>query len=268
MTQLKKLKKAVRARSRKTGESYAAARRQVLEARRRRALARGLVRPAPESVARASRPSAAPAAFPKAAPAAAAFAKSGMSEAAIVKKTGKGLDHWFPVLDAFGATEKGHKASARHLNAAHGVPGWHAQGITVAYERRHGLRALNQSCVGSFQVSVSKAVPAPVTEVADLIGSAPRRAAWLADVDPELARALEAAFKGGTPRSVSVRDATYARLRYPWDGKAVELRITGKKGGGSTVVADNTSLPDVSLVEDRRSRWRAALEALRSHLQR
>ena len=54
------------------------------------------------------------------------------------EKTGHGLDHWFAVLDRFGGVEKGHSASARHLHDDHGVPGWYAQGITVAYERARG----------------------------------------------------------------------------------------------------------------------------------
>jgi hypothetical protein len=261
MTRQKKLKKAIRARSGKTGESYAAARRQVVEAQRKRAVARGgTVYPRPAPVAPV--PTAAAAAAARAMGA----ARGAVSEASIVAKTGHGFDHWFAVLDGFSAAEKGHKAAARHLCDEHRVPGWHAQGITVAYERARGLRAVNQSCTGRFNVAVSKAVAASVAEVADAIGNARRRAAWLAEVDPELARALEAAFKGPKARTVTVRDAMCARLRYPWDGRAVELRITGKPQGGSTVVADNVDLPAASLVEDRRARWRTALEALRAHL--
>jgi hypothetical protein len=140
--------------------------------------------------------------------------------------------------------------------------------ITVAYERARGLRATNQSCTGGFQVSVSKAMPATVAEVTDALGNGRRRAQWLAEADPELVRALEAAFKGRKARTITVKDAMNARLRYPWNGKAVEIRITGKPKGGSTVVADNTDLPDASAVDDRRTRWRVALQGLSAHLSR
>ncbi len=261
MTQLKKLKKKIRSRSKKTGESYAAARRQVLEARRKSSAARpGILRLPPSPTPAIGKT---PAPTPKK-----GAAKGTVSDAAVLKKTGHGLDHWFAVLDAFGAAEKGHKASATHLYESHGVPGWHCQMITVAYERARGLRATNQSCTGGFQVSVSKTLKATVAEVADSLGNARRRGQWLAEADPELARALEAAFKGPKARTITVKDAVNARLRYPWDGKAVEIRITGKPKGGSTVVADNTDLPDASSVEDRRTRWRAALEALSVHLSR
>ncbi|HEX5720635.1 MAG TPA: DUF4287 domain-containing protein, partial [Thermoanaerobaculia bacterium] len=163
MTQQKKLKKTIRARSEKTGESYTAARRQVL-------LAREEPPPTPPPVS-TSKPSA-----PK------PPAKGGISEESVLKKTGHGLDHWFGVLDAFGGTTQGHTAMAAHLYNEHGIPGWHSQGITVAYERARGLREANQACTGKFQVSVSKTVPATVAEVVEALKST----AWLQGADPGL----------------------------------------------------------------------------------
>ena len=102
MAQAKKLKKAVRARAKKTGERYAAARRQVLAARDRRAARKGA---APRSAANA---------------AARASATGGAGDARVRARTGHSLDHWFEVLDRFGATQKGHTATARHLVQDHG----------------------------------------------------------------------------------------------------------------------------------------------------
>jgi hypothetical protein len=236
MTQQKKLKKAIRARSEKTGESYTSARRQVLLAR--------------------EEPPAPPPPAPK------PPAKGGITEESVLKKTGHGLDHWFGVLDAFGRT-KGHTAMAAHLYKEHGIPGWHSQGITVAYERARGLREVNQACTGKFQVTVSKTVPGTVAEVVEALKSA--RSAWLQGADPGLAQALEAAFTGPKPREVKTKGSDYAWLRFPWDGSTVEIRITGKPKGAS-VVADNKDLPDPARVEQRRAQWRAALEGLRRHL--
>ena len=250
MTSQKKLKKAIRARTQKTGESYAAARRQVLQARQKRSAPRAIAPPAPPSRAAAKpvNPT-----------------KGAVSDATVVKKTGHDLAHWFQVLDTL-ASAKGHTDRARFLYEQHGVPGWHAQGITVAYERARGLRVLNQSCAGDFQVTVSKAVAATATQVVAVFGDARRRAAWLSGADRELARALEAAFKGPKPRAFKVRDALNAHLRYPWAGTTVEIRVTGKLKGNTTVAVGNMRLADVEAVEDRRARWRAALEALKQHL--
>jgi len=249
MTQQKKLKKAIRARSHKTGESYTAARRHIVQAGRK---------PAPPL------PSPAPAARP--APPRAAAARPRTGEAGLIKKTGHGYDYWFAVLDAFDAPAKGHTASAAHLYHDHGVPSWHCQMVAVAYERERGLRAMNQSCAGDFQVNVSKVVAASVAEVVDALRSGRRRAQWLRSADPALARALEAALSGARPREVKVRDSALARLRYPWEKEAVEIAMMGKANGRTSVVASMTKLAGPKEVEERRAQWRTALEGLKGYL--
>lgn len=265
MTQQKKLKKAIRARSQKTGESYTAARRQLLAAREKTA-SRQPASPEPPAAPPAleARADAVPA--PAAPSRSRSLAKGGVRDEAVREKTGHGLEHWFAVLDAFGAAAKGHTATAAHLQKEHGVPGWYAQGITVAYERAMGLREKNQSCTGKFQVSVSKTVAATVTEVADALASAERRAAWLAGADPGLRRALDAAFTGEKPRQVKTKGSDYAWLRYSWDGRPVAIYINAKPNGRASVVADSQNLEGTAQVEERRAQWRAALAGLHRHL--
>jgi hypothetical protein len=261
MTEAKKLKQAIRARSRKTGESYTAARRQVLG--RRKTVA-------PNAVSReVARPSSRPASVGSAKSVVSAKStpyRLAIGDAAIVKKTGHGYDHWFAVLDAFEAKTKGHSPAVTHLHEDHGVPGWHCQMITVAYERARGLRAVNQSCAGDFQVSVSKTVPASVSEVVGAFDDASRRASWLRAADDGLARALSAALTGPTGKRVKVKDAKNARLRYAWNDTSVEIRIAATPKGGASVVADNTKLASASAVAERRALWRIALESLKAHV--
>ena len=243
MTRSKKLKHAIRARAKRTGERYTAARRHVLAARDRRQ---------------------APAAATPIAPVPAASTRGGLGDKAVLAKTGHGLDHWFAVLDAFGAASKGHTASARHLAREHGVPGWHAQGITVAYERARGLRAMNQA-KGGFQVTVTRVVPAAVPEVvAALRGRA--RGGWRERADPGLRAALEQAVRPPA-KGVVTRPDGVARLRYKWDATTVEMRIEPRPRGASVSIG-NMGLADAAAVEARRSRWRAALDALKDELMR
>ena len=249
MTQQKKLKRAIRARARKTGESYAAARRHVVQDGRRAASAAATSRAASPSPARGV-----------------TRAEARKGEAGLIKKTGHGYDHWFSVLDAFGAPAKGHTASAAHLYGEHGVPGWHSQMITVAYERERGLRAMNQSSAGDFQVNVSKTVPVPMADVVDALRSARRRAAWLKGADPALGRALDAALNGPKAREVKVRENGIAGLRYPWDAGRVEIYIVGKPNGRTSVVTSMTKLSGSAQVEERRAQWKTALEGLKGHL--
>ena len=104
--------------------------------------------------------------------------------------------------------------------------------------------------------------------MADAIGDPRPRAAWLKGADPALARALNAAFTGEKPRSVKIKNPLNASLRIRWDASTVEIRITGKPNGSTTVVADNKNLSQQPLVEERRAQWRVALDALKAHLTR
>ncbi|MET0555918.1 MAG: hypothetical protein ABW221_22955 [Vicinamibacteria bacterium] len=240
MTKTRKLKQSIRARAKKTGESYAAARRQYLK------------------------PASPP---PPTEPTKKARSAGGMTEASALRATGHGLDHWFAVLDAFSpGGVKGHTAAARHLADDHGAPGWHAQGITVAWERARGHRAMNQGCTGTFNVSVSRVVAAGVAAVAEALQDKARRARWLSGADPGLARALAAALDGGKSKGLRRPDADRVRLRFRWDDCAIEIRVDAKPGGKASFVADNMELPDAAAVESRRSAWKDALDALRTSL--
>jgi hypothetical protein len=270
MTDQKKLKVAIRARSAKTGESYTAARRQVLQAQEKK------------QASAASEPSETPALLPlpvpplpeetaperaKKAAAKTPAAKSPrgqVNDESSRKATGHGLEHWFAVLDAFGSG-KGHTALAAHLGRVHQIPGWYAQGITVAYERDRGLREMNQACSGGFQVSVTKTVPVPVPEAAAAFSDPAKRRAWLASADPGLKEALEAAFTGPKPKEVKVKGTTGARLRYRWGAATVEILMTGKPTGTSVNVS-TMNLPGASEVEAKRALWKGALEGLHRYL--
>lgn len=240
MTEARKLKKAIRARARKTGESYAAARRSYLK-------------PAPPAPApRPKRPAA-----------------GSLSDAKSIEHTGRDLAHWFAVLDAFSRGRKDHTAAARHLSQDHGVPGWYCQGITVAWERARGHRAMNQSGDGDFQVSVSRVVPVSLAEMFRILGDRRARAAFLKDADPRLVRALTAALDGGKSKGLRMVNPKRARLRYKWEPGTVEIAIEDRPGGGKcTIVASNEGLTKAASVDERRALWRDALDALRAHLAR
>jgi hypothetical protein len=257
MTRAKKLKKAIRTRARKTGESYTSARRQVLQARTRRAVA-----PPAATVPPLTTAAAAARAVPSAA------GRRVTSDRSVVEKTGHGLDHWFAVLDAFEARAKGHSDRAAHLSEAHGVPGWYCQMITVEYERARGHRVTNQAGTGDFQVSVSRVVPATAAEVAAALGDARRRGRWLRAVDATLGRAVKAAFKAPKAAEVKLKKPDYALTRFPWDRSAIEIHIYGKPGGKSSVIALNKKLAGSAEVEARRALWAQALDALKAELAR
>jgi hypothetical protein len=255
MTQASKLKAVIRTRAAKTGETYTTARRHVLAARPAKPATRiELVKAPPRVVEATAKPEAAkPARDPR-------VPRGELSDKTSRKSTGHGLEHWFKVLDAYGKTH-GHTKAADHLYAEHKVQGWHAQMITVTWERARGLRQENQSCTGTFQVSVSRTLETPVDWVVAFFNDPVRRKAWLKGAAPALRESMEAAFAAG--KAMELKKAGYARMRYKWLSSVVELRVTGKATGGCSIVADSSDLPDAGTVPVRREAFSAALDGLR-----
>ncbi len=195
-----------------------------------------------------------------------------ISEEAVKAKTGKGWAQWFAVLDRFDVSARGHKSAAEYLHQRCGVSGWWAQMITVEYERQKGLRVLNQSCRGDFQVSVSRALGVPVSTV------------WSAFTDEALLRqwcGREAKldfreggkFSGlGGGQGEVRRVVRGQRVRLWWNGKgfegrsAVEIRFESKGEGRSSIVIQHSELRDKGEVEKSRKRWTEAVERLQNML--
>jgi hypothetical protein len=250
MTRARALKQVIRARAAKTGERYTAARRHVLRELNQPAEPKGSaphVGSAPQ-VSSAPRATAAP-------------TKGALSEAKTLEKTGKSLSHWFEVLDKFGAVAKGHTAAARLLYEDYGVPGWYCQGITVAYERARGVRAVNQRCDGKYEVSASKTVAAKPLKVIKAIADA----RWTDGVDRDLVKALIAAAKDKKKGFVIRERDGLGRCRYKWNDTTVQLYLI-PKGDKTAVTVQHTNLAGASGVDEFRAKWKAALGALADHL--
>jgi hypothetical protein len=254
MTRARALKSVIRARISKTGERYTTARRHVLAARGRASRS-----PAPAAPAALSPAVTAPSTAP-------ASAKGVVSAAKVLERTGHDLDHWFGVLDRFGAAEKGHTATARHLHKNLGVDGWYSQGITVAYERARGLRAVNQRADGVLEVSASKVVAGTPADVAAAFSRPRRRAAWIGAAHPDLAAALAAALKSPASTGFILRADGLGRYRYRWGATAVQIYAQPKTGGKTIITVAHSKLPDAATLETRRAQWRAALSALATYL--
>lgn len=221
MTTQKTLKRRVRARAAKTGESYTTARAQVL----RKADAPD---PAPDSMALA-----------------------GVSDEAMFRGTGKPLAEWFPLLDAWGASEHKHTEIARWLVNEHGVPGWWAQSVTVAWERARGIRVLHQDPAG-FSISVSKTVAAPATRVSDAWTDASLRSAWLPDAP------------------IRVRRSNRGRsARFDWDEppSLVGVMLFAKGDAKTQISLGHEKLPDAEAAERLKLMWRERLSALKAMLE-
>lgn len=216
MTTDKARKRAVRSRMQKTGERYAAARRHVV------------------------RDGASTELPPRA-------ADPGMSEATILKGSGRSWDDWFLLLDAWAATTKTHTEIARFVHAEHGIDGWWSQTVTVGYERARGMRARNQRPEG-FEVSVSKTIPVPAMEAWRAFVEPSRRAAWLD---------LGLRMRTGT-RTMG----RSARFDVPTEGTRVNVVFQPRDDGRTTVTVTHVKLADEGDVAAHRTAWKARLDRL------
>jgi Domain of unknown function (DUF4287) len=149
MTRQSSFKRLVRSRMQKTGESYTSARASLLAA-----------------------------VEPKAAEGPALT----MSDEAIRRRTGRGWEEWFDLIDDWGGVERPHADIARWLSDEHGIEGWDAQSVTVTYERARGLRAVGENAEG-FTVTASKTVDVPVERLYEAFVDESLRRRWLPDAE-------------------------------------------------------------------------------------
>lgn len=147
MPKNKDLKRLTRSRMKKTGESYTAARAE-------------LVKKSKQDLAE----------------------RAGMSDRVVRAKTGRPWEEWVRLLDARGARSMIHGDIAEYLNEEHGVPGWWAQMVTVGYERIRGLRDIGQRRSGEYEASKSKTLPVPLRTLFRAFTIARTRGKWLPGV--------------------------------------------------------------------------------------
>jgi len=65
----------------------------------------------------------------------------GISDEVVLARTGRPSEEWYRILDVWGASEKGHTLTAKHLAQEYGLSGWWAQCVVIRYEWERGLRS-------------------------------------------------------------------------------------------------------------------------------
>jgi hypothetical protein len=171
----------------------------------------------------------------------------GVSETAILKGTGRGWDEWFRILDAWDATTKNHTEIARYVHREHGIDGWWSQSVTVGYERARGMRAPNERPEG-FEVSVSKTVALDALDAWRAFVEPSRRSAWLD---------LPLRMRTGT-RTMG----RSARFDVPSEVNRINVYLTPKGEGRTTVTVTHVKLTGPADVTAHRAAWKARLDVL------
>lgn len=233
----KLFKQRVRARMTKTGESYTAARHQLLQ----RATAHSDAESPPAAAAAELEPEGAT-----------STNELSVSDEAVRRASGKGHAEWFALLDAWGATDRTHTEIATWLREVQGVPGWWTQSITVDYERARGMRSRHQMADG-FSVGATRTIA----------------------IDPRLALAAftdlairERWLPGATLRQRPTRAANTARFDWSDPPSRVVVTIVPKDAGRSVVGVVHERIQDAADAARLKGQWRGWLGDLKAALER
>ena len=169
MPKQKDLKRLVRARMQKTGESYTTAR-------------LNLVKTPPPSYAQLA----------------------GMSDEKVKAATGCTWERWVKALDYHKATEMSHRDLARFIRENYDTPSWWTQTVAVGYERIRGLRQRGSRRGGAdWHVSKSKTIAVPMATLFKAFHDARKRAKWLGAplrvTTSSPGKSMRARWEDGTP---------------------------------------------------------------------
>ena len=231
MTRQKDLKRIIRTRMSKTGESYTAARAHVL------------AKPTSHTPTPTKR--SAPA---KAEAISARAVMPGVREATLVENTGHTWQQWVRLLDADDAATKSHRDIGVLLMEKHGVASWWAQCVTLGYERIKGLREPGQQRAGDYVFSKTRTFDVPVAALFEAWANDASRRRWLGPLDVRRAT---------PPKSMRLQ---------PSDGTAVVVTFTHKGDGKSLVDVTHSKLPTKAASDAAKRYWADRLDALKAWL--
>ena len=232
MTRQKDLKRLVRARMSKTGESYTTSRAKIV-ARSKSSTRTGRV-----ATTRRSAPPATPP------PDYAALA--GTADATLKAKTGCTWQRWVAALDYHGAERMTHRDIAALVSSKYKIDGWWAQAVTVGYERIKGLRARGQRRDGTYEANKSRTFKVPVATLYDAWADARLRGRWL----------------DGTIGKVRTRTPNKSMRLDGQDRSIVAVGFWSKGPSKSAVAVQHTKLPDRATADQLKRYWSERLDAL------
>ena len=174
---------------------------------------------------------------------------AGMSNGAVKKATGSDWATWVQALDDANATEMSHKDIAKHVKENFDVTFWWAQSITVAYERIRGLRAKGQRRGGGYDVNKSKTVNVPIAKLYAAFGARGRKK-WLGDTE------------------VIIKTSTREKsMRLVWeDGCPVDVYFWDKGASKSQVQIQHRKIATKAKADKIREQWNERVTALAKSL--
>lgn len=166
--------------------------------------------------------------------------------------TGRDREEWFALLDEWGAAGRHYRDIADWLTRNYELSRWWAQKLIVEYEQTRGLRPPGVRPDGTFEVTASKTVAAPVERVFDAFVNPRQRKRWLKD---------------GT---MSLRTSQRRRsARFDWEHGSTRVNVDFIDKGPckSTVAVAHERLADGREAEMTKAMWKERLTHLKSFLE-
>lgn len=223
MPKQKDLKRVVRTRMQKTGESYTTARSHVLNAKSKAETKTKAKEPKPDYAALA-----------------------GVSDETVKKATGCTWEKWVGALDYAGAAEWSHREIARYVYEKFNISGWWSQSVTVGYERIRGLREMRQRRGGLFEANKSKTVAVPLEKLYKAFSNARMRARWMPGV--------KITVRGTTPNK---------SMRIAFDDETrADIGFYAKGDAKSQVAIQHSRLASKDDVDRIKNFWSERLDAM------
>ncbi len=175
-----------------------------------------------------------------------------VSDAAVLKATGKNWEEWLAVLDKFDVGKNGHAAAAEFLSEKKKVKPWWSQMVVVGYEQARGLRKEHETPKG-FSASASKTFAAEYARVWEYWLTDALRTRWIGAGSEVKA--------GRTGRSMTLKSK---------DGKKVSVWFVdkpGKSGAAKCLVSvQQNGLRTEEEVQNVKSIWKSLLGKLEAEL--
>ncbi|HEX4870704.1 MAG TPA: DUF4287 domain-containing protein [Nevskiaceae bacterium] len=174
-----------------------------------------------------------------------------LSDAALLKATGRDGAQWLALLDEAGAKAWPHREIAAWLAREHRLPAWWAQAVTVGFEQSRGLREAHQKARG-FAASISRTLDLPLDALYDRLTTTLAQDPGLRDLGLTVSRA--------TPGK-GLRLHTAA-------GETVAVRLSERPDQRCQITIDHQQLPSAEAVPLARSRWQTLLDGLKAEYRR
>lgn len=191
-----------------------------------------------------------------------------ISDAAVLRATGRSWKQWKRALDRRGAAKRSHREIVSILSNDEGVGSfWWCQTVATEYEKMNGRRVTGETADARFQVGAQKSLPATPRSLWRFLLSPAGRRLWLGEVARLQAKA-GAPFRGETGLSGeirSVKPAEKLRIRYRTSARAkptvLQIYLLGGEGK-TTLRFHHENLASAAQRERMRRHWKRVLSEI------